>query len=143
MSKDYRGERSNSFGDKKTLYPAVCDKCGKACKVPFKPSGNKPVYCSDCFEKTDSRENRGDRRDSGVRHYGNHDYHHQSTYQAPPQANQSQNPNTGFGMQLELLNTKLDQIISLLKPVALAPPLQTEVIAKPAKKSKPKKVTVK
>lgn len=31
-----------------------CDKCGKRCAVPFKPTGNKPVYCSDCFKKDDS-----------------------------------------------------------------------------------------
>jgi CxxC-x17-CxxC domain-containing protein len=30
---------------------AVCAKCGKDCKVPFKPTGDKPVFCSDCFEK--------------------------------------------------------------------------------------------
>jgi len=28
---------------------AVCAKCNKNCKVPFKPTGDKPVYCSDCF----------------------------------------------------------------------------------------------
>ena len=26
-----------------TMYPAVCDKCGKDCQVPFRPSGDKPV----------------------------------------------------------------------------------------------------
>ncbi|MBU4396776.1 DNA-directed RNA polymerase, partial [Patescibacteria group bacterium] len=33
------------------LHDAVCNQCGKDCQVPFRPSGNKPVYCSDCFEK--------------------------------------------------------------------------------------------
>jgi len=28
----------------------TCDKCGESCEVPFKPTGNKPVYCSDCFK---------------------------------------------------------------------------------------------
>ena len=23
---------------------------GKACEVPFEPKGDKPVYCSDCFQ---------------------------------------------------------------------------------------------
>jgi len=31
------------------MYPAVCDECGRETMVPFQPSGNKPVYCSDCF----------------------------------------------------------------------------------------------
>lgn len=34
------------------MHEATCDKCGKQCRVPFKPTGNKPIYCSDCFEKT-------------------------------------------------------------------------------------------
>lgn len=54
-----------------TMYPAVCNKCGKDCKVPFRPSGDKPVYCSDCFEKQDNKHSdRFERRDSGVRRYG-------------------------------------------------------------------------
>lgn len=45
------------FGDrprgdrKKEMYEAVCDQCGAECKVPFRPSNDKPVYCSDCFEQ--------------------------------------------------------------------------------------------
>ncbi|PIN77289.1 hypothetical protein COV15_02420 [Candidatus Woesearchaeota archaeon CG10_big_fil_rev_8_21_14_0_10_34_12] len=34
------------------MHNAICDKCGKECQVPFKPSGDKPVLCSDCFEKS-------------------------------------------------------------------------------------------
>lgn len=32
------------------MYDAVCDKCGRNCRVPFRPTSGKPVYCSDCFE---------------------------------------------------------------------------------------------
>ena len=32
------------------MYPAVCSECGKETQVPFQPRGDKPVYCSDCFE---------------------------------------------------------------------------------------------
>ena len=31
------------------MYPAVCANCGKETQVPFKPTGVRPVYCSDCF----------------------------------------------------------------------------------------------
>ncbi|GMU84150.1 MAG: hypothetical protein AMXMBFR47_40200 [Planctomycetota bacterium] len=37
-------------GPPKQLYPAVCAECGKTTEVPFKPSGNRPVYCRDCFK---------------------------------------------------------------------------------------------
>ena len=31
------------------MFPAVCATCGKETTVPFRPSGDKPVYCRDCF----------------------------------------------------------------------------------------------
>ena len=35
------------------MFPVVCSQCGKQTEVPFEPRGDKPVYCSDCFRKTD------------------------------------------------------------------------------------------
>ncbi|HUG48054.1 MAG TPA: zinc-ribbon domain containing protein [Candidatus Limnocylindria bacterium] len=32
------------------LFEAVCADCGRTANVPFRPSGVKPVYCSDCFQ---------------------------------------------------------------------------------------------
>jgi len=37
------------------MHKATCADCGKDCEVPFKPSGDKPVRCQDCFRK--HREN--------------------------------------------------------------------------------------
>ena len=31
------------------MYDAVCAECGKTTKVPFQPTGSRPVYCSDCY----------------------------------------------------------------------------------------------
>ncbi|MDD4410078.1 MAG: hypothetical protein PHW52_05510 [Candidatus Pacebacteria bacterium] len=31
-------------------HKAICDECGKECEVPFKPNGRKPVLCSRCYE---------------------------------------------------------------------------------------------
>ena len=33
------------------MYSATCSSCGKEAQVPFQPSGDKPVYCSDCFQQ--------------------------------------------------------------------------------------------
>jgi CxxC-x17-CxxC domain-containing protein len=41
--------RNNSKGNDRQLFDAVCKKCGKKCKVPFKPTTGKGVLCSDCF----------------------------------------------------------------------------------------------
>ena len=32
------------------MFPATCSNCGKETQVPFQPRGDRPVYCSDCFE---------------------------------------------------------------------------------------------
>lgn len=32
------------------MFPAVCAECGKQTMVPFKPNGEKPVYCKDCYQ---------------------------------------------------------------------------------------------
>lgn len=37
------------------MYPAVCARCGKETMVPFRPSGDKPVYCRDCFQAQGNR----------------------------------------------------------------------------------------
>ena len=31
------------------MYNAICDKCGEETQLPFKPTGDKPVYCRACF----------------------------------------------------------------------------------------------
>ena len=31
----------------------ICSACKSKCEVPFKPTSDKPVYCSDCFGKQD------------------------------------------------------------------------------------------
>ncbi len=36
-------------GGTREMFSATCSSCGKEARVPFQPTGNKPVYCSDCF----------------------------------------------------------------------------------------------
>ncbi len=51
-----RDSRRSSF--EKKMYKVTCDKCGESCEVPFKPSGDKPVYCSNCFRKNEHSESK-------------------------------------------------------------------------------------
>jgi len=44
-----------SHGQRREMFPAVCAQCGKDTEVPFKPSGDRPVYCNDCFRATSPR----------------------------------------------------------------------------------------
>lgn len=50
------GDRGGFRGgyEEKRLFKATCDKCHNECEVPFRPSGEKPVYCRDCFKKSDT-----------------------------------------------------------------------------------------
>ena len=47
------------------MHEVTCDKCGKQCEVPFRPKGDKPVYCSDCFQKPTGEGRRDSGRSSG------------------------------------------------------------------------------
>lgn len=98
------GGRNRSFGGRdrhgrdrgeRQMYKVVCSNCGKDCEVPFRPTNDKPVYCSDCFEKFGGRGS--DKR----------------SFDRP--RNEGRN-NDNLKPQLEALNTKLDKIISLLEP---------------------------
>ncbi|CAN5206461.1 hypothetical protein BH11PAT1_BH11PAT1_5950 [soil metagenome] len=62
FKKDYRKGNGRDFssrsnGPRPQMHKAVCSTCGKECVVPFVPTGNKPVLCSNCFEKTRDRNN--------------------------------------------------------------------------------------
>jgi CxxC-x17-CxxC domain-containing protein len=45
-----RGGRENSFRER-SFTKAICADCNTECEVPFKPTGDRPVYCRECFAK--------------------------------------------------------------------------------------------
>lgn len=47
-SGDPGGAGGYSSGSRE-MFSATCASCGKEARVPFQPTGSKPVYCSDCF----------------------------------------------------------------------------------------------
>ncbi len=42
-----------SFGGRvpRQMHPAQCADCGEMTEVPFKPRGDRPVFCSSCYNK--------------------------------------------------------------------------------------------
>jgi CxxC-x17-CxxC domain-containing protein len=66
-----RGNRGGFGGDRERpeMFKAICAECGSPCEVPFKPSGNKPVLCSNCFKGSDRSSDRRDDRRSGGRSF--------------------------------------------------------------------------
>lgn len=47
--RDCRNAKKNAAKPQRELFDAVCAKCGKPAKIPFQPTSDRPVYCSDCF----------------------------------------------------------------------------------------------
>ncbi len=45
-----RKQQRNSYSTDRQMYPVTCAQCGVETEVPFKPSGDKPVYCRACFQ---------------------------------------------------------------------------------------------
>ena len=43
------GSDQDQAGGRREYFAAVCSRCGNQAQVPFKPSMDRPVYCSDCF----------------------------------------------------------------------------------------------
>jgi len=124
-----RGNERTGRGDK-PMFKAVCDSCHKDCEVPFRPTGDKPVYCSDCFGKTERRDGgRGERRDDGRN------------------VSAGTNSSGSNKQQFEMLNDKLDKIMNILSGHISSekPAEKKKVSAKKIVKEKPleKKAAVK
>lgn len=133
-----RNSGGHGFADRdsrqSSMFRATCAECGQSCEVPFEPRDGRPVYCSNCFEnkKTGDRNfRRPERSNSGRSHF----------------EEKSQNQEQ-FKGQFDILNTKLDKILQMLKPdkpIETAPKVEVkkEETKKKVKAEKPKKVTKK
>jgi CxxC-x17-CxxC domain-containing protein len=53
----FGGGRSSGggYGDRpsrpREMHDVICGGCGVQTQVPFKPTGDRPVYCRDCFQR--------------------------------------------------------------------------------------------
>lgn len=109
-----RDDERPRYDDKKK-FDAVCASCGNDCQVPFRPIAGKPVYCSNCFDK--SGNNRGSDRVE-MKAASTPDYKH----------------------QFDMLNTKLDKIMSLLSADSQAKAVEDDWMFDKPKEIKPKKI---
>lgn len=110
-----------SFGSKfggrsdgpKTMHKAICAGCGKTCEVPFKPNGQKPVYCNECFsdqkdENPGGSEKRNEKRNFSEPRFPRVD-RTEREYVKPASLN------SDLKKEIDALNTKLDKIIDMMK----------------------------
>src|SRR3989344_303700 len=99
-SSEFRRGKNAGFGGPREMHEAECSKCGKQCKVPFKPSGGKPVYCTDCFRSNEGSDSRGSF--------------------APRGQDSSSSVASGISQeQFQQLNVKLDKILLVLEQLEI------------------------
>jgi CxxC-x17-CxxC domain-containing protein len=85
---------NRDFGEK-VMHDAVCDACGEPCQVPFRPSGGKPIYCDNCFNKNKKTGFNNDNK-------RNHDFVKRD------------NNNPQLKDELRMVIDKLDKILQIL-----------------------------
>ena len=112
---NFRGSRPGGgrrdFRERPEMHDAVCDKCGAKCQVPFRPSGDKPIFCNNCFDRKGGRDDRPRRADN----------------------------NQELKVLLEQINAKLDKILAGLTIVPekkIKEPKPAKEVIKKKKKSK-------
>jgi len=112
-----------------TMHHAVCDQCGKDCEVPFRPSGDKPVYCNDCF---------GSKKDNGGSRGGDR-YPQKSfeSFQAPAKSDLASSSNDEIKKQLVMLNEKMERLIKAVSSTPNTYPAKTEQKVKTIVKALP------
>lgn len=121
-----------SFGDRpsfgggvrREMYQAVCADCGRSCEVPFKPSGSRPVLCSQCFKGAGSREESGR-------------FERPSFKSAPVLENRGASCNQVESLMTEI-NVKLDKVLELLAASQVKTSPSKEMKVKEPKKEEPK-----
>ena len=61
--RDSYSNRGGSYNSgPREMHSATCASCGKEALVPFVPRGDKPVYCSDCFQQQRQSSSRSSSR---------------------------------------------------------------------------------
>ncbi|TSC62071.1 MAG: hypothetical protein G01um101448_184 [Parcubacteria group bacterium Gr01-1014_48] len=113
-----------------SMYKATCGSCGRDCEVPFRPSGEKPVYCKDCFN------NKGG--NAGADRFPRKDFH---TPIRPPF--DTSRTNDALTKQLEAVNVKLERLIQAVEALASRKPALAQEESHDVTVFSPKKVSKK
>lgn len=102
------GSRFGSDRGPVTMHPAVCSKCGKDCEVPFRPTGDKPIFCNDCFGA--NRDRGGDR---GGDRFPRRDFGGRPA--RPSFSDSRSGGNDEVKKQLEFLGLKIDRLTKVVE----------------------------
>lgn len=131
------------------MFKATCSECSKSCEVPFKPSGDKPVYCKDCFNNMrEGGDDRGERR--SFDRAPKRDFAPRPSFRSEDRpAYKPAGASDSSGKLLSEISTKLDRLIDAVEKLAQANKSAIrdegikETVAKAVASDKPKAKTVK
>lgn len=104
-----RGFGGGRDGGKREMHKATCSDCNKNCEVPFRPTGDKPVFCSDCFKNKEDNNSRNFRGGGDNRGFDKRN--------SQPRFDDNRNTEN-YKAQFEQLNIKLDSILKILIPAS-------------------------
>jgi len=139
------GDRNDRPSTNSEQFKATCTECRKSCEVPFKPSGDKPVYCSDCFgRKLSNNESRGEQH-GGRNSQPDDNKAPRSQRSARHDAPRRQSDLALSNMQRQLasLEDKLNRVLEIINPPVPSAKVALVVAEDtPKKERKPKKVPV-
>ncbi|MEA1929299.1 MAG: CxxC-x17-CxxC domain-containing protein [Patescibacteria group bacterium] len=100
-NRGFGGGRGGDRQDRPMMHRATCDDCGNNCEVPFRPTGERPVFCRDCFQN---------KRDDSPRHSG-------PRFGDKPRHQREAGSGPDYKVQFEQLNSKLDRILRAISPI--------------------------
>lgn len=130
------GSNRNGFsnrrgtGDRPEMFDAVCANCGRDCRVPFRPTGDKPIYCSECFEELGNG-----REDRGFIKNNNFSSRNRDRSGSDRRPSNSSPDLTQLKDQLGSISAKLDKILRLITPEIIEE-TEAEVVVEPKKRAK-------
>ncbi len=123
---DRGGFRGGNDRPNPQMHSAICSECGNKCEVPFRPTGDKPVFCNNCFASKrdgDTRsfdkprhEDRGDR---------SHGFDQKPAFSKPAGDDKRIDE---LKRQVDIINTKLDSLIKMVanNPFPTKVPVKSE-----------------
>jgi CxxC-x17-CxxC domain-containing protein len=93
------------------LFDAICSKCGNACQVPFRPNGQKPVYCRACFGSPTSAP------------AGRENFIRRDVPMAPIAPRIEDRSIADLKQQMNAMNAKMDNILRIVETLSKPKPI--------------------
>jgi CxxC-x17-CxxC domain-containing protein len=107
------GGRGFGRGFENKMHKTICSECGNSCEVPFRPTGDKPVFCNDCFKK----QGGGSHRDGG---FQKRDFRGDFGRQDFANSGSIVKNDNGLSKKIEELSSKIDKLTEMFRSFSVS-----------------------